>query len=232
MSDETDHPREPSPFNAVPPLIVALALAIFGMECLFALASEGMVGGPQAVGWRLEAIQTFGYSNRAQAWMIENGTLRAEFLWRYVTYPFVHANFIHASFAAVMVLALGKFVAERMPGWAVLGVFFGASIIGAAVYGLLFPEGPGYYGAYPGVYGLIGGFTYLVWLRLGQMGENQIRAFTMIGFLLAIQLVFGLMYGGGSGWVADVAGFAAGFGLSFVLAPGGWQKIRDRLRQR
>lgn len=232
MTDQTDHPREPSPFNAVPPLITVLALAIFAIECLFALAAEGMVGGPQAVGWRSEAIQNFGFSNRAQAWMVENGTVRVDFLWRYVTYPFLHANFIHASFAAVMVLALGKFVNERMASWAVLCLFFGSCIAGAAVYGLLFPQGPGYYGAYPGVYGLIGGFTYLVWLRLGEMGENQLRAFTMIGFLLAIQLVFGLMYGGGSGWVADVTGFTAGFGLSFVLAPGGLQKIRARLRQR
>ncbi|WP_135504007.1 rhomboid family intramembrane serine protease [Roseovarius aestuariivivens] len=232
MSDDQDYIREPSPFNAVPPLVVVVALAIFVIECLFALGARGMVGGPQAVGWRLEAIQDFAFSNRAQAWMIENGVLRVDFLWRYLTYPFVHGSFLHAGFAAAMVLALGKFVGERMAGWAVMAVFFGASMLGVAIYGLLFPDGPGYYGAYPGVYGLIGGFTYLVWLRLGQMGENQIRAFTMIGFLLAIQLVFGLMYGGGSGWVADVAGFAAGFGLSFVLAPGGWAKIRDRLRQR
>ena len=232
MSDQSPHFREPSPFNAVPPVIGLLALAIFAVECLFALGANGMLGGPQAIGWRAEAIQVFGFSNRAQAWMIENGVLRGDFLWRYLTFPFVHGGFVHAGFAAVMVLALGKFVGERMPGWAVLGLFFGAGVAGVVIYGLLFPDGPGYFGAYPGVYGLIGGFTYLVWLRLGQMGENQMRAFTMIGFLLAIQLVFGLMYGAGSGWVADVAGFAAGFGLSFVLAPGGWSKIRAKLRQR
>ena len=70
-----------------------------------------------------------------------------------------------------------------------------------------------------------------MWLRLGQMGERQVRAFTLIGFLLAIQLVFGLMYGAGSGWVADVSGFVVGFALSFVLVPGGFRKILERLRQ-
>jgi membrane associated rhomboid family serine protease len=182
------------------------------------------------VGWRLAAIQDYGFSNRAMTWMIENGVLRGDYLVRFVTYPFIHANFMHALFGAVMALALGKFVGERMAQWAVVVLFFASSFLGAVVYGLLFPDGPGLIGAFPGVYGLIGGFTYLVWLRLGELGERQVRAFTMIGFLLAIQLVFGLMYGGGTTWIADVAGFAAGFLLSFLLVPGGWRKIRARIR--
>ncbi|MCR9113539.1 MAG: rhomboid family intramembrane serine protease [Rhodobacteraceae bacterium] len=226
----SDH-REPSPLNAIPPVIVVIALAILIIECIFQMGARGMVGGPQAVGWRLSAIQDYGFSNRAMAWMIENTTVRGDFMIRFVSYPFVHASFIHAAFAVVMTLALGKFVAERMAQWAVVILFFASAALGAGVYGLLFPDGPGLYGAYPAVYGLIGGFTYLMWLRLGQMGERQLRAFTLIGFLLAIQLVFGLMYGAGSGWVADVSGFVVGFALSFVLVPGGFRKILERLRQ-
>ena len=33
-------------------------------------------------------------------------------------------------------------------------------------------------------------------------------------------------------WIADVAGFCYGFLMSFVLAPGGWQKVREKLQQR
>jgi membrane associated rhomboid family serine protease len=54
----------------------------------------------------------------------------------------------------------------------------------------------------------------------------------MIGFLLGIQLVFGLIFGGGWEWVADLSGFLAGFFLSFVVSPGGWERARDKLRHR
>ena len=49
---------------------------------------------------------------------------------------------------------------------------------------------------------------------------------------MGIQLVFGLLFGGSNAWVADLAGFAAGFGLSFFLAPGGWAKLREKLRHK
>jgi membrane associated rhomboid family serine protease len=63
-------------------------------------------------------------------------------------------------------------------------------------------------------------------------GGPQARAFTLIGFLMGIQLLFGLLFGGNKDWVADFAGFAAGFGLSFLVSPGGWGRVVDRLRQR
>ena len=69
-------------------------------------------------------------------------------------------------------------------------------------------------------------------LRLGQLGENQIRAFSLIGFLLFVQLVFGLLFGSNAEWVADIAGFGIGFALSIILVPGGWAKLVNRLRQR
>ena len=35
-----------SPFNAVPPVVVALAVFILGIECVFYLAEQGIIGGP------------------------------------------------------------------------------------------------------------------------------------------------------------------------------------------
>ncbi|MEM6578337.1 MAG: rhomboid family intramembrane serine protease [Pseudomonadota bacterium] len=221
-----------SAFNALPPLISAIAILIVGIELIFQLGERGLVGGPQAVGWRIAAVQEYGFSNRALAWMLETGTLRLDYLSRFVTFPFVHWSFMQTLFATAMILALGKFVGERMPQWAVLVLFFGSSALGALTFGLVLPDGPGFVGAYPGVYGLIGGFTCLMWLWLGQLGENQTRAFSLIGVLLGLQLLFGLMYGEDPSWIADVAGFVSGFLMSFVLVPGGWQKLREKLQQR
>jgi membrane associated rhomboid family serine protease len=69
-----------------------------------------------------------------------------------------------------------------------------------------------------------------MWLRLGQLGANQARAFTLIGVLMGLQLVFGLLFGAAPTWVADVAGFVAGFAASVPLSPGGWARLRARLR--
>jgi len=47
--------------------------------------------------------------------------------------------------------------------------------------------------------------------RLAAVGANRYRAFSLIGFLLLIQLVFAILFGSSQDWIADIAGFAAGF---------------------
>ncbi|OAN72496.1 rhomboid family intramembrane serine protease [Rhodobacteraceae bacterium EhC02] len=219
-----------SPVNPLPRVVIALFAVVMGIEGLFSLGAQGIIGGPQAIGWRLGAIQGYAFSAEIFQWMLANGRWPTEHLARFVTYPFIHGNFTHALFAGVMLLALGKFVGEVFRGWAVLAVFFGASIGGAAIYGLLAASPIPLLGAFPGVYGLIGAFTYLLWLRLGQEGGPQIRAFTLIAFLMGIQLVFGILFGGSRDWIADLSGFVFGFGLSFVVSPGGFARLREKLR--
>jgi membrane associated rhomboid family serine protease len=184
------------------------------------------------VGWRLGTLERFAFSAEIFDWMRESGRWPIEHVMRFVSYPFVHASFTHALFAGVMLLALGKMVGEAMGSFAVLLIFFVSAAGGALVYALTVGGSTPLIGAFPAVYGLIGGFTYLLWLRLGQLGEKQVRAFTLIGFLLAIQLIFGLLFGANAEWVADLAGFAIGFVMSTILVPGGWARLIDRLRQR
>ena len=101
---------------------------------------------------------------------------------------------------------------------------------------------------------LLGGIVFWVVLNerdnlfalLGQPLETALPSFgrmllyAFIGFvaglaliaLLFVQFVFGVVFGGGWEWVADVAGFAAGFLLSFVVSPGGFRRVLDQVRQR
>lgn len=226
------HPDTENPFNPLPPVVLALFLAILGIEIVFAMGARGLIGGVQAVGWRQAAIQTYGFNGDVMRWMLENRLFPAEHLLRFVTYPFIHSGFTHALFAGAMLLAMGKFVSEVFSQWATLAVFMLSSVCGAIVYGLVVSDQPWLFGAFPGVYGLIGGFTYLMWLRLGEMGARQVRAFSLIGFLMGIQLVFGLLFGANNQWLADVTGFVSGFLLSFIVSPGGWHKIRGWMQQR
>ena len=225
------HAPGPAPVNPLPPVVVALFLLIVAVEVAFSLGARGLAGGPGAVGWRAAAIETYGFNAAILDWMRVTGRWPLEHLQRFVTYPFVHASFTHALFAAIMLLALGKMVGEVFGAVATLAVFAVSSVVGAAVFGLLLGGSQWLLGAFPGVYGLIGAFTWLLWMRLGQMGAQQIRAFTLIGVLLGIQLIFGLLFGPYNDWIADLAGFGTGFLMSFVVSPGGWARLRARMRR-
>ena len=221
---DTDH--NAPPLNPLPRIVWLLALPMIAMEVVLSLGAAGVVGGPQAIGWRLQAVERFGLFPELLKYQWETGGQPLADLARLVTYVGVHGSFTHALFAIVMLLALGKMVGEIFRWWGVLVVFLGAAAVGGAAYGLLVPGlRTQLIGAYPAVYGLIGAFTFLIWTRLALVGANRLRAFSLIGMLLAVQLVFGLLFGGGWDWVADIAGFTTGFLLSFVVSPGGFSGV-------
>ncbi len=227
------HPQHSeNPFNALPPVVVALAILVIGPELVFQAGRIGLVGGAQGIGLRLEALNAFAFSPQLFDRMLEVGQFPPRALLRLVSYSFVHLGFTHVLFVVVFLLALGKMVAETFTSGAVLAVFFGSAVAGALVYGLVPGTEQALVGGYPAVYGLIGAYTFILWVGLGATGGNRARAFTLIAFLLGIQLVFGLLFGGGLDWIADLAGFAAGFALSFVVSPGGWSRVVEKLRQR
>ena len=224
--------RNAPPLNPLPAVVWVLALPIIAMEVVLSLGASGLAGGMEGAGWRLQALERFVFSPPLMQAMIERGEYPPQHLARMVTYPFVHGGVTHALFVVVILLALGKMVGEVFRWWAVLAIFFGAAVAGAFAYMAVPGNDAPLFGGYPAVYGLIGGFTFLLWVNLAAVGSNKFRAFTLIGLLLGFQLVFGLLFGGGYEWVADVAGFACGFLLSFVVSPGGWARVMAKLRQR
>ncbi len=225
--------RPPAAVNPLPASVTALAVVVFGIECLFSLADRGIIGGGgPGMGLRLGALEHFAFYGQAFDWMVTNRRFPPELLSQFVTYPLLHVSFVQAVMACVFILAIGKMVGEAFGNVAVLAIFFGASAGGALAYGALLNETYPLIGAFPGVYGLIGGFTFMQWVRQKAVGESQMRAFQLIAFLLGAQLLFGALFGARNDWVADIAGFACGFGLSFLFVPGGWARLREKLRNR
>jgi membrane associated rhomboid family serine protease len=113
-----------------------------------------------------------------------------------------------------------------------LALFVLSGIGGALVYAALLDDPVWLVGAYPAVYGLIGGYSFLLWRRQVATGGRQLEAFTLIAMLMVLQLVWSLFASVAYGWVAELSGFICGFALSFVCAPGAWARILQRLRQR
>lgn len=224
--------RNAPPLNPLPPVVWALALPMIAMEAVVTLGSTGLVGGPDAIGWRLQALERFVFSPDVMRAMLGQHQYPLQHMLRLVSYPFVHASTTHALFVIVILLALGKMVGEAFRWWAVLVIFLGATVAGAVVYTALPIVHVPLYGGYPPVYGLIGGFTWLLWRRAIATGGDRFRAFGMIGFLIGVQLLFTLF--GGASWeiAADVTGFVTGFLLSFVVSPGGLSAVTGWLRQR
>jgi membrane associated rhomboid family serine protease len=222
----------PSPFNALPPVVVALAVVIFGLEVMFQAATAGFLGGQGGVGWRLDAIRDYGVFDEVARFMWQNGTYPPDELLRLVTFPLIHASFVHAAFVVVFILAIGKMVAEVFSPMAFIALFVVSSVAGALGFVALMNSPYPLVGGYPGVYGLIGAFTFIMWTQATLQGSSRYRAFGLIGALLVIQLVFGVIQGEFGNVVADLTGFAAGFALSFIVTPGGWQRLLARLRAR
>ncbi len=221
-----------TPLNPLPPVVWLILLPIVAMEVVLSAGSLGLAGGQTGIGWRSEALQRFALSPVMLDQMWQAGQVSTDYLMRFVTYAFVHGNLTHAVFATVFILALGKFVGEVFRGWAVAVVFLGAVLSGGLAYSLVPGLQAALYGAYPGAYGLIGAFTYILWAKLGAHHAHRGRAFSLIGFLLGIQLLFGALFGGAPDWIADLAGFGAGFCLSFLVAPGGPAHFLRLIRQR
>jgi membrane associated rhomboid family serine protease len=221
-----------APLNPLPAVVWLLALPIIGMELVLNLAASGFIGGATGIGWRQDAVQRFAFSPDFMRQMITTGNYPPEHLMRLITYPIVHLTFTHVAFVVVFLLALGKMVGEVFRPWAVLAVFFGAAMAGALAYTAMPFIQSALIGGYPPVYGLIGAFTFLLWTNLANTETNQYRAFSLIGVLMGIQLLFGLIFGSGWDWVAELAGFFTGFFLSFVVSPGGWVRVREKIRER
>ncbi len=224
-----------SPLNPLPPVVWLLALAMVAAELVLQAGEAGFVGGPEAIGWRLDMARDYGFFDTVFDWMRQTGNYPPEHLLRFATFHFIHGNFTHAAFVVVFVLALGKFVAELFSPLAVLLVFFGSAVIGAALYSVILDENDLLIGGYPGVYGLIGAFTWILFTDMRNTGQNGLAAFRLIAFFMAIQLVYKILFGTSNQWLAELMAFFTGFALSFVLGPDARRRIGgyiERMRAR
>ncbi|MCA0042682.1 rhomboid family intramembrane serine protease [Celeribacter litoreus] len=220
------------PFNALPPAVVAIVMLLGGIELVFQVGNLGLVGGPEAVGWRLDALQKFSFLDQVFEQMRMLDMWPFEHVRRVFTYAFVHFSITHVLMASVFILAMGKMVGEVFGNFAVLAIFVVSTIVGALAYGLILDVERPLAGAYPAAYGFIGAYSFILWIGLGNLGQNRLGAFRLIALLMGIQFVFGVLFGGSPDWVADLAGFAAGFATAAGLRPGAFVRLLARLRER
>ncbi|SLN53121.1 Rhomboid family protein [Aquimixticola soesokkakensis] len=228
-------PSDPSghggPVNPLPPVVVALALLLAGIELYFQAGSYGLLG-QNGIGARVNAIQDFGFFDTVFEAMRLQGQWPLSHVMRFFTYAFVGGAMTQTVFVIVFLLALGNMVGRHFGQIAVVAIFAISTVAGSLAYGFLVNSEYPLIGGYPGVYGLIGGYTFMLYVGLGQLHQNQMRAFSLIGMLMGIQLLFGVIFGGTADWVADLAGFTAGLITATLMVPGAFRRILERIRKR
>ena len=216
MPDSNMSDLNAPPLNPIPWVVWVLALPMIALEVVVQAGANGLAGGPAGIGWRAQAMQTLGFAPDYLRQMVELRQFPLDGLYRLVSYALVNQTLTQAVFVVVILLALGKFVAEVYAWWAVLITYLAASAVGAVAYTALPITHAGLLGGYPGNYGLIGAYTFLLWVRLA--GQGSLQAFRLIGFFMVFQVAvaaFGIaLYGveQGTTWqfIADLAGFATG----------------------
>lgn len=218
-------------FNPLPWVVWLLALPIIAVEVLIALGQSGLVGGAAAIGWRLDAVNLFGYAPDFQRALLAQGAWVDPGWLRLVTHPVAHLSFTDALFAVVILLAIGNMIGRLFSAPAMVALFFGSAVGAAVIYTLMGFRAP-LIGADGAVYGLIGAYTWTRWVQFPAGHPERFRAFTLAGFLIGLRVFFWLVFGGSMAWIAAVIAVPVGFGLAILVAPGGLARLVARLRQR
>lgn len=230
MSEFSPSPYTQPPFHALPWAVVCLALIIAGIEGYLLLCEYGVFG-QAAIGMRSTGIQDFGFNGAVVPYFLETGRIVPEHWMRLVTYSFVQPAASTALFIVVLILALGKLTAEALGNVAFLIIFVLSAFFGAFVYGVIYGAQAVAYGGYPGVFGLIGAYTFIRFSVNPKVGESPYRAFALIGILVFMRFVLAFFYGAQTHWIADFAAFPMGVVLAVMLVPGAFSGFVARMRR-
>ena len=218
-------------FNPVSPVVVVLAAAMLGVELVLQAGEQRLFGAPGAEGWRLELIRNFGFHKAVFDHLRSGGVVEPKVIWPFLSYLFVGGGFLRVFISSVLVLAMGKMIADMFSTAAVLVLFVACGLAGAIAFGLFSAEG-GFplIGAFPVFYGFIGTYT---WIRIYEAlakGESILSAFYPVMMFVILRSAFALMYGLSNSWTADLAGLITGFLLAYILAPDGKDRMKGWVR--
>lgn len=218
------------PFGPIPALIWLLAALIAGVELLFWAGAQGWIGGVDAAGWRLQAIQRHGMSRAVAEWMLINRQFPLDHLQRLLTYPVVQIGPLQAGLVTLALLALGRVVGEVLRSGRLLVTLGAATLGGALAFGAIPGTATVLIGGFPIMFGLLGAFAGLVVLGAFAVRIRRARALALIGVMLALRLALGLGVEQGVTWVADLTAFAVGAVAAVLARPGGLHALRARIR--
>ena len=221
-------PRQ-SIFNSVPSIVFALFAIPVGVECWLTVGPF-ITGDLDPFTWRVEMVEQYAINSNLTLWMLENNKYPSQYLVRFVSFSFVHGSMLNTAVACALLLAMGKIVGSVFSAMALLALFVVSAAVGAFIYSLAVLEGGWLFGSFTGIYGLVGAYTFIMWVTLRINNSPQGSAFHLIALLMVVQLIFSIIFKENDSWIADLMSFATGFLLSFLFFPGGLSNLIKLLR--
>ena len=199
----------------MPAGLLLLAGGIALIEVVLSLADAGFVADPSLRG-RVYVAGAF-WSSLLHG---DAPLYAAQPVTMFVSHALLHGSLLHMAMNMTILLALGRFTADRYGPGAVLPVFLLGAIGGAAVFGLLSTGAYPMVGASGAVFAFLGVWIAWDWRRHRAAGRPTGPVLRRVVVLAVLNLVlfFGLQ--GMLAWQAHLGGFLVG------LACGAWFEQR------
>ncbi len=220
----TPHPgqrplRPAAPQSGAPRFLWVLVGIMAGIEAVLGLSGAGYLGPPD-LRWTAFRFGAFWVPILdGQVMPLYPGQGVAMFL----TYAFLHGGLAHLALNGVVLLSLGKFVAERIGPARTLWLLLLAAVAGGAGFGFLSSGGAPMVGASGAVFGLIGlwqCWDYRARRRAGLPVRPVLGA--IVALAVANVVLFVFLYGG-LAWEAHLGGWLAGWVSGFGFARPRWR---------
>jgi membrane associated rhomboid family serine protease len=152
--------------------------------------------------------------------------------WRLLTVVLVHEPVFLSPFHLLLnmyALYLVGPLVEQIYGWKLFGLMYVLCALTGSVASFLFGTQPSV-GASGAIFGLFGVIFAATRAHHPLLGARSRYLMQQVGILIAINLVFDIVYNGSGGNIdiaAHVGGLLAGLWLGFVLVPGNVRTVRD-----
>lgn len=140
-----------------------------------------------------------------------------------VSHAFVHGSLIHMAMNTVVLVSIGKRLADVIGSKWVLILFFLTAIAGGVLYVLLNQAGGPVVGASGAVFGFFGFWKLLEFRALRRMGRSLMPIYQFIGGMVVLNVVLWFGLGGLLAWEAHLGGFIAGWALGLMFKQRGRQ---------
>lgn len=196
----------------MPRALLALVGVIALIEIVLSLADQGILFDPSLRGRMLMAGAFWSSLLRGDQplYAVQPVTM-------FLSHAFLHGSLLHMVMNMTILLALGRFVADRFGARTVLPVFCLGAIGGGAVYGLL-ASGPfPMVGASGAVFAFLG--VWIAWdlRRYRTAGLSAGPVWRRIGVLVLINVVTLIGLKGMLAWEAHLGGFLVGLACGWYM---------------
>lgn len=200
------------PHRPLPRALLVLVLVIAAIECLLSASDAGWIPDPTLRGRFLQtgAFWTPLLHGAEPIFALQPYTM-------FLSHALLHGSLLHMVMNMAILLALGRFVADRYGDGVILPLFLVGAVGGGAAYALLSTSPVPMVGASGADFAFIGVWSVWDLRRHRAAGVSAQPVWVRIGVLAALNVAMYIGLGGMLAWQAHLGGFLAGCAFGVVL---------------